>query len=150
MLGKLDEEQIEHLLKQQLIGRLACHADGITYIVPINYVYDGTNIYSHSAEGRKIDMMRKNPEVCFEVDEIQDVFKWKSAIIWGRFEEITDMDEKQQAMQRIIHRIMPLANHPTDHPSHGITTNESDIGTSVEIIVYKIVTADKTGRFENR
>jgi len=95
MLGELNEAQIEDLLKQQVIGRLACHADGKIYIVPINYVYDGTNIYSHSAGGKKIAMMRKNPEVCFEVDEIQSVFKWKSAIIWGRFEEITDIDEKQ-------------------------------------------------------
>ena len=150
MLGKLNEAQIENLLKQQVIGRLACHADGTTYIVPINYVYDGTYIYSHSAEGKKIDMMRKNPEVCFEVDEIEDVFKWKSAIVWGRFEELTDMDEKQQAMQGIIHRIMPLANNPTDHPSHGITANESDIGTSVELIVYKIAVTKKSGRFENR
>ena len=150
MLGKLNEQEIESLLKQQVIGRLACHADGITYIVPINYVYDGTNIYSHSAGGKKIVMMRKNPEVCFEVDEIQDVFKWKSAIVWGRFEEITDIDEKQRAMQGIIHRIMPLANNPTDHPSHGITANESDIGTSVEIIIYKIVVTNKTGRFEDR
>lgn len=150
MLGELNETQIENLLKQQVMGRLGCHADGITYIVPINYVYDGTNIYSHSAEGKKIEMMRKNPEVCFEVDEINTVFKWKSAIVWGRFEEITDLDEKQQAMQGIIHRIMPLANNPGDHPSHGITANEYDVGTTVELIVYKIVISQKTGRFEDK
>ncbi|RZA01679.1 MAG: pyridoxamine 5'-phosphate oxidase family protein [Sphingobacteriaceae bacterium] len=150
MLGELNEVQIESLLKQQVIGRLACHADGTTYIVPINYVYDGANIYSHSAEGKKIEMMRKNPEVCFEVDEIENVFKWKSAIAWGRFEEITDLDEKQQAMQGIIHRIMPLANNPGDHPSHGITANDYDVGTSVELIVYKIVISQKTGRFEDK
>lgn len=150
MLGNLNEAQMESLLKQQVIGRLGCHADGMTYIVPINYIYDGTNIYSHSAEGKKIDMMRKNPDVCFEVDEIHDVFKWKSAIVWGRFEELTDVDKKQRAMQGIIHRIMPLANNPTDHPSHGITANEYDIGTTVDLIVYKIVITKKTGRFEDR
>jgi len=52
-------------------------------------------------------------------------------------------------MQGIIHRIMPLANKATDHPSHGITAIESDIGTSVELIVYKIIPSEKTGRFEN-
>jgi nitroimidazol reductase NimA-like FMN-containing flavoprotein (pyridoxamine 5'-phosphate oxidase superfamily) len=69
-------------------------------------------------------------------------------IAWGRFEEITDMDEKQQAMQAIIHRIMPLAQNAPDHPSHGITENESDVGSKVELIVYKITLAEKTGRFE--
>ena len=149
MLGKLTEQQIETLLKQQVTGRLACHADGVTYIVPVNYVYNGGHIYSHSAPGKKIEMLRKNPELCFEIDEIQDIFNWKSVIAWGRFEEIVDMDEKQQAMQGIIHRIMPLSNNPTNHPSHGITADASDIGDKFDLIVYKIALTKKTGRFEN-
>jgi nitroimidazol reductase NimA-like FMN-containing flavoprotein (pyridoxamine 5'-phosphate oxidase superfamily) len=59
MLGELSKEQIEKLLKELPVGRIGCHSDGITYIVPVNYVYDGTNLYAHSAKGMKIDMMRK-------------------------------------------------------------------------------------------
>ncbi|SDP96985.1 hypothetical protein SAMN05428975_4378 [Mucilaginibacter sp. OK268] len=148
MLGELTTKEIEDLLRQQVTGRIACYADGRSYIVPINYAYNGVHIYGHSAQGKKIDMMRKNPEVCFEVDDIQSIFQWKSVIAWGRFEEITDMDEKQQAMQAIIHRIMPLAENAPDHPSHGITEKESDVGTNVELIVYKIALKEKTGRYE--
>jgi nitroimidazol reductase NimA-like FMN-containing flavoprotein (pyridoxamine 5'-phosphate oxidase superfamily) len=149
MLGELSEIQIENLLKQEVVGRIACHAEGTTYIVPVNYVYDGTYIYGHSSIGKKIEMMRKNPEVCFEVDDIKSVFRWQSVIAWGRFEEITDVNENEQAMQRLIHRIMPLSDNPTDHPSHGITESESDIGTRVELIVYRIKVSKKTGRFEH-
>jgi len=67
MLGALNEDQIETLLRELPVGRIGCHADGITYIVPVNYVYDGINVYAHSANGMKIDMMRKNPEVCFRL-----------------------------------------------------------------------------------
>lgn len=149
MLGELNDKQIKDMLKQQVIGRIACHADGVTYIVPVNYVYDGDIIYSHSSAGKKIEMMRKNPNVCFETDLIESIFRWRSVIAWGRFEEITDMDEKQQAMQRLIHRIMPLVTTASGHPSHGITENESDVGTGVELLVYKIVLVKKTGRFED-
>ena len=148
MLGELSETQIESLLKQQVTGRIACHAEGTTYIVPVNYVYDGTYIYGHSSIGKKIDMMRKNPEICFEVDDIKSVFRWQSVIAWGRFEEITDGNEIEQVMQRLIHRIMPLSDNPTDHPSHGIAESDSDIGTNVELIVYRIKVSKKTGRFE--
>jgi len=148
MLGKLTTKEIEDLLRQQVTGRIACYADSRIYIVPINYVYDGAYIYGHSAQGKKIDMMRRNPEVCFEIDDIQSIFRWKSVIAWGRFEEITDMDEKQQAMQAIIHRIMPLSENAPDHPSHGITEKESDVGNKVELIVYKIALGEKTGRYE--
>ncbi|NHA03369.1 pyridoxamine 5'-phosphate oxidase family protein [Mucilaginibacter sp. HC2] len=148
MLGELTTNEIEDLLRQQVTGRIACYADGRIYIVPINYAYNGVYLFGHSTRGKKIDMMRKNPEVCFEVDDIQSIFHWKSVIAWGRFEEITDMDEKQQAMQAIIHRIMPLAENAPDHPSHGITEKESDVGSKVELIVYKIALAEKTGRYE--
>ena len=148
MLGKLNEQQMEDLLKRQVTGRLGCHADGVTYVVPVNYIYKDGIIYAHSALGHKINMMRKNPNVCFEVDEIESIFRWKSVIAWGKFEEITDIDEKQQAMQAIIHRIMPLVTTPAGHPSHGIADNDYDIGTRVELIVYTIKVTKKTGRFE--
>lgn len=148
MLGKLKETEIDSLLKEQVIGRIGCHADDCTYVIPVNYVYDGNFIYCHSSMGQKIEMMRKNPSVCFEVDEIQSTFRWKSVIVWGRFEEITDIDAKQQAMQRLIHRIMPFSDKPTDHPAHGITDNESNIGVSVELILYRIKIERMTGRFE--
>ncbi|MBB5396905.1 MULTISPECIES: pyridoxamine 5'-phosphate oxidase family protein [unclassified Mucilaginibacter] len=148
MLGKLNDAEIEHLLKEQVVGRVACQSKGEIYLVPINYVYRDGYIYGHSGEGKKIRMMRDNPHVCFEIDDIQNVFQWKSVIAKGVYEEITDVDEKQQAMQGIIHRIMPLVTKPEGHPSHGITEKDSDVGTLVELVVYRIRLEEITGRFE--
>ena len=150
MLGELREYQVEELLKSAAIGRIGCHSDGITYIVPVNFVYENSAVYAHSAAGMKIDMMRQNPEVCFQVDNIKNMGSWQSVIAWGRFEEITDLDEKQCVMQKLTDRIMNLMNIETNHPSHGITELESDIGTRVELIIYKIVLTKKTGRYEKR
>lgn len=149
MLGNLDQTQIDQLLSRQVVGRLGCHAQGITYIVPVNYVYKNGVIYAHSGPGKKIEMMRENPNVCFEVDEIESIFRWKSVIAWGEFKEIKDIAEQEQTMQLLIHRIMPLVDHPGGHPSHGITANEFDMGTQIDLIVYKIVLNKTTGRFEN-
>ncbi|MFD2872936.1 pyridoxamine 5'-phosphate oxidase family protein [Mucilaginibacter ximonensis] len=148
MLGKLSEMEIDRLLKEQVVGRIACQSNGEIYLVPINYVYRDGYVYGHSAEGKKIRMMRENPHVCFEVDEINSIFQWKSVIANGKYEEITDFDEKQQAMQGIIHRIMPLVTSAEGHPSHGITEKDSDVGTLVELVVYRIKLEEITGRFE--
>jgi len=147
MLRELNDTQIEDLLKNQLIGRIGCHSDGITYVVPVNYIYDGLNIYCHSGKGMKINLMRKNPEVCFEVDEIKEITNWQSVIAWGQFEEITAIDEKQQVMQKLINRIMPHIVDDSVPPSHGFVDEEGD---TVELIIYKIVITRKTGRFEKR
>lgn len=149
MLGKLDQTQMETLLQQQVTGRIGCHADGVTYIVPVNYVYSAPYVYCHSAKGKKIEMMRRNPNVCFQVDEIRSIFNWQSVVAWGIFEEVTDVEESERLMQGLIHRIMPLANDPGDHPSHGITENDYNIGNGVDLIIYKIHLEKMTGRFEH-
>jgi nitroimidazol reductase NimA-like FMN-containing flavoprotein (pyridoxamine 5'-phosphate oxidase superfamily) len=148
MLGELSKEQIENLLKDLPIGRIGCHADGITYVVPVNYAYDGTNLYIHSTKGMKIDMMRKNPDICFQVDAITSLQNWDSVICWGKFEEITDMFEREFAMQRIVNKVMPLMRGESAQPSHGFTESASNVGDSVELILYKIVLSSMTGRFE--
>jgi len=150
MLRELNNTQIEALLTDQLTGRIGCHSTDVIYIVPVNYVYDGVNIYCQSVKGMKIDMMRANPEVCFEVDNIKDITNWQSVICWGRYEEITDMAEKQRVLQNLTDRVIPYIIDDSVTPEHGFVDEESDIGTIVELIMYKIVVHKKTGRFEDR
>jgi nitroimidazol reductase NimA-like FMN-containing flavoprotein (pyridoxamine 5'-phosphate oxidase superfamily) len=148
MLGELNEAQIESLLNDTPVGRIGCHLDGITYIVPVNYAYDGVNLYAHSAKGMKIDMMRKNPDVCFQADAITDLQNWESVICWGKFEEVTEITERGHTMQKINNKMMPLMRGENAQPSHGFTNNASDVGSKVELILYKIILSKKTGRFE--
>lgn len=142
MLGDLNKKEIIDLLERQVVGRLGCHANNETYIVPLNFVYQNNAIYAHSGAGKKVDMMRINSKVCFQVDEIHDAFRWKSAIVWGTFEELQD-EERQQALQGIIIRIMQLRDKPTLEPSHAIPAEFQD-----NLIVYKINITEATGRFE--
>ena len=148
MLGRLNEKEIEQLLSTRIFGHLGCSYSGRNYVVPVNYFYRDSVIYAHSGPGEKIEMMRNNPEVCFQVEDIRTIFRWKSVIAWGTFEEITDEDERQRVMQGLIHRIMPLTSNPDEHPWHGIAENETDIGGKVPTIVYKIKVHEKSGRFE--
>ncbi len=150
MLRELSEQQIENLLKKELTGRIGCQSAGTVYIVPVHYVYEEGKIYCHSAKGMKIDMMRENPEVCFEVENIKDITNWQTVIAWGTFEEITDMTEKQQVLKKLTDRITPFIIDDSVTREHGFADEESDIGTSIELIMYKIIVHKKTGRFESR
>ena len=143
MLGELNKKEITDLLESQLIGRLGCHAQGETYIVPVNYVYRNEYIYAHSGNGKKIEMMRKNPNICFQVDQIIDIFTWRSVILWGTYEELSG-EERQQAMQGLIYRVMPLTTKPTHEASHAISAEYMD-----NLIVYKIKITFGSGRFES-
>ena len=142
MVRDLNKKELIDLLESQVFGRLGCSVDGETYVVPINYVYRENAIYAHSGNGKKIEMMRTNPKVCFLVDEIIDTFNWKSAILMGDFIELNGQ-ERQQAMQGIIHRIMPLTDKPTEQTSHAIDPKKHN-----NILVFKIEISKATGKFE--
>jgi len=93
MLSELNQIEIRQVLETMVIGRLGC-TDGVkVYIVPIFYRLKEDSIICFSLEGQKIELMRKNPSVCFEVDQIRDANHWKCVIINGIFEEITDKND---------------------------------------------------------
>lgn len=142
MLGDLSKREIIDFIAQQSIGRLGIHADGETYVVPINYLTRDNVIYAHSGPGKKIDMMRKNPDVCFQIDDIKDTFRWKSVVVWGKFEELEGI-ERQQVMQGLIQKIMAVTDENAKEPSHGIDPKHYD-----SLIVYRITMEKATGKFE--
>jgi nitroimidazol reductase NimA-like FMN-containing flavoprotein (pyridoxamine 5'-phosphate oxidase superfamily) len=86
---ELGRDEIDDFLSRQLVGRIGCHHDGRTYVVPVIYAYDGDAFYVYSTEGRKVEMMRADPHVCFEVDEYeQRSGSWRSVIVDGVYEEL--------------------------------------------------------------
>ena len=88
MIRELDREEIDELLRTQVVGRVGCHAGGETYVVPVIYAYDGDALYVLTVEGRKTRMLRENPRACFEVDEYPGPGRWRSAIVDGVYEEL--------------------------------------------------------------
>jgi nitroimidazol reductase NimA-like FMN-containing flavoprotein (pyridoxamine 5'-phosphate oxidase superfamily) len=115
MIGELSKKEIDQLLKRQFVGRIGCHTDGLTYVVPVSYTYDGTFIYVHTFSGMKVDMMRKNPKVCFQVDDTKHLANWQSVISWGEFEELTKTEDKKEALQKLQARVLPILSSETMH-----------------------------------
>jgi nitroimidazol reductase NimA-like FMN-containing flavoprotein (pyridoxamine 5'-phosphate oxidase superfamily) len=147
MTGELNNNQIDEFLSSQILGRIGCCADGVSYVIPVNYVYFDNYIVAHSNMGLKIDIMRKNPDVCFEVDVIKNMVNWQCVILWGKFEEITDEKEQAEVLQKLVRRLLSFANEETSQPAHGVSAH-AKAAFRKEAIWYKIKLTSKTGRFE--
>lgn len=149
MLGRLTDEQIIQVLKNNVVGRIGCSDRSQSYIVPINFYFDGRAIILHSEVGTKIQMMRQNPNVCFEVDEMTDSANWKSIIISGTYVEIEDEVERKEVMDAYINSMMRIKLSETAllpelhkarlHPRNG----------PLDTVIYKIVIDKMSGRFES-
>jgi hypothetical protein len=98
MFGTLHPDEIEDMLFAHHVGHLACISEGKPYIVPIIFAYDGGAIYGHTIEGRKIDALRSRPEAALSFDERRDPTQWRSVVVEGAFEEVTDPGMRQQAI----------------------------------------------------
>jgi nitroimidazol reductase NimA-like FMN-containing flavoprotein (pyridoxamine 5'-phosphate oxidase superfamily) len=147
MLGQLNETQINNILSSQVIGRLACTKGKQPYVVPVTYAYDGKYIYGQTNEGMKLEILRKNPGVCFEVDVMTDMRNWQSVIIIGKFEEL----KKKQALQArdiLFSKVFPLMTSSTIHAHEHEVSSGVDDSNRVKYVLYRIKIKKITGRFE--
>lgn len=147
MLGELTPNEIEKLLHEQVIGRIGCTANGMPYVVPVTYAYDGKHIYAHSKEGRKIQIMRQNPIVCFEVDRMENLNNWQSVIAWGKYEELKNNDCKM-GLHKLVVRFHDLVTSDTSMAAENSPDAHQNDAGPYKAVVFRIEVKEKTGRFE--
>jgi uncharacterized protein len=112
-------EEMEKILVRSRIGRLATlGSDGFPYITPLNYVWYNGAVYFHCAhQGEKIDNIKRDARVCFEVDiplaylgleydrnrpacRVHQFYH--CVIIRGRAEFVEDLREKTEALNALV------------------------------------------------
>ncbi len=115
-----DKDEINDILQTAMVGRLGTCADGIPYITPMNFTYDKetARIFLHCAnEGRKLENIRNNPAVCFEVEEVTNVIvkqptcassvAYRSVIMFGNIKILSDINAKNYALQKLADKYAP-------------------------------------------
>ena len=79
-----DKAEIEIIILKSEVCRLGLSDDGVAYIVPLCFGYQDNCLYFHSAgEGKKIDILKRNKQVCFEFEADTRVTTGKTACAWG-------------------------------------------------------------------
>lgn len=108
-----DRGEIESIIRKSLVCRVGMAENGTPYIVPLCFGYKDNHLYFHSArEGRKIEILKRNNEVCFEFDGNLEVQSGKAACDWGmnfrsvigygRTSFVEDPEEKRMALDVIM------------------------------------------------
>lgn len=123
--------EMHSLLRNANFGHLACSFNGRPYVVPMHYAYDGKELYFFTTEGMKTQFMNDNPEVCLQVEDVSDSSHWRSVMVIGRAERLSEGKETERAMQQITER------NPTLTPAISATQTDA-IGRAVEIALYRI------------
>ena len=107
-----DIATIEEIIRKASVCRVALCDDGRPYVVPLCFGYKDKTLYFHCAsEGKKLDTLRKNNNVCFEIDIDYELIKTKEAckcgikyqsvIGFGKATFIEDIESKREAFDII-------------------------------------------------
>jgi len=140
-----DRSILEEILGKQVICRLAMMDGDRPYMVPVNYAYGEGCLYIHSApDGKKIDLLKKNPELCFEVEDSVEVTRGERACDWstryrsvvgyGRVEILSDEADKQHGLELI------MAQHGAPE------LREFDHGNMLRMVILRIRITSMSGK----
>ena len=127
-----DRSEIDAVIDRCLICHLAVAADNTPYVVPVCFGYDGRHLYIHTAlEGKKIDMIRRNPQVSFAMEtDIRLLaapskpckwsFAFESVAGQGRIEELRDPGEKSSGLNLMVKHYARDRQVPSATPGPGM------------------------------
>jgi len=118
-----DRTAIESVIAKSTVCRLALSEDDRPYIVPLCFGYADNALYFHTArEGKKIDILKKNNRVCFEVDcdhelvSNENACKWsmkyRSVVGFGKAFVKEDPESKRKALDSIMQH---YGGRPSDY-----------------------------------
>lgn len=109
-------DEIESVINRCNVCRFALSNDDMPYIVAMNFGYrrgEKMELFFHCAnEGRKLDMIRKNNNVCFEMDTDHKIYEsetacdfgmnYTSVVGFGKIYIITDEPGKKEGLNVIM------------------------------------------------
>ena len=125
-----DKQFIDKVLNDSVYGNLGLCDNGEPYIIPMNYAWSDNIIWLHSAnEWRKLEIIRVNPNVCFQVSAHTELsiaekpcdygMVYSSVIIFGKASIIEEYVEKSSALEKIM-------RHFSSNFTHKFTQEETN------------------------
>jgi len=122
---------LEAILHSAQICHLPMVDEGKPYVVPINFGYEEGTLYFHSApEGRKIDVLKQNPEVCFSVVARHEIVVSERACSWtaefssvtgtGKAEILNDREEVEKGLTILMQQYSDAEYDFSDENLDGI------------------------------
>ncbi len=102
-LPKMDKNEIEKLLKQQMLCRIAFKAEEYPYIAPFQYVLMNDTLYFHFTNyGRKMDFIEKDDRVCVEIESCKnDLSDYNFVVLRGTLKIVDDLKERAIVIEKM-------------------------------------------------
>ncbi|MDA8137203.1 MAG: pyridoxamine 5'-phosphate oxidase family protein [Desulfobacteraceae bacterium] len=137
-----DRSAMEEIIHQAQICHIGLVDDDQPYVIPVHFGYQNGALYFHGAlQGRKMDILKKNPKACVQFDIGMTLVTGEKACDWGAYFQsviafgraaiLEDADEKKKGLDVIMAH---YSDQTYDYPDHRIAN------TAVIKIVFDTMT----------
>jgi uncharacterized protein len=137
----MKKSEIERLIKEQFLCRIAFRGEEYPYIAPFQYVFANGTLYFHfTAYGRKMKLVDKHEKVCVEIEEYNpDLSRYMFITLKGNLRIVTDPVEKVEAIKK-MRDFGKKRLSPNFLAAHGLRTDENWDSLTAEkpIVIVKL------------
>ena len=108
-----DRQQIETIIERSTVCRIALFDSEFPYMIPMSFGYAGGRVYIHSApEGKKIQLIKKDNRVCFEMEAEAELvegetpcrwsMRYSSVVGFGKAHLVENAEERRKGLEIIF------------------------------------------------
>jgi nitroimidazol reductase NimA-like FMN-containing flavoprotein (pyridoxamine 5'-phosphate oxidase superfamily) len=140
-LPLMTKHEIDNLIQNQCLCRIAFRGTKYPYIAPFQYVVINNTLYFHFTDyGNKMKLLQRDNAVCVEIEDLKpDLSEYRFVSLRGKLTIVHDANEKQAA----IHQMAEGGRHnlsPNFLAAHGINKEEGWTGlmSNKSLIIMKL------------
>ena len=142
-LPRMSKAEIDQLLSEQFLCRIAFGGKYSPYIAPFQYVFVGGALYFHFTDyGRKMGLLEEGNPVCVEVERYTpDLSEYGFVVLVGKLHIVTDPKEKANAITRMIEDAEVKGLSTNFLPAHGLPKEAgwASLESEKPLIIVKLV-----------
>jgi len=102
-LPKMEKLEIEKLLREQMLCRIAFKGNEYPYMAPFQYVVMNGSLYFHFTDyGKKMRLLEKDKRVCVEIEKYRpDLSEYNFVVLRGMLEVVKDPQERAEVIRKM-------------------------------------------------
>jgi nitroimidazol reductase NimA-like FMN-containing flavoprotein (pyridoxamine 5'-phosphate oxidase superfamily) len=142
-LPRMDKAEIDQLLSEQFLCRIAFWGERAPYIAPFQYVSVGGALYFHFTDyGRKMGLLEAGNLVCVEIERYTpDLGEYCFVTLTGKLQVVADAQEKSEVAARMVEDAEAKGLSTNFLPAHGLPKEAEWASLKAEnpLVIVKLV-----------
>jgi len=122
-LPRMSEQEIDELIEEQILCRIAFRGNKSPYIAPFQYAWVDQQLYFHFTKyGKKIGFLEEGNLVCVEIEKYtQDLKEYKFVTLTGELRIVTEQSERARAIRKLVETAKKKGLSENFLAAHGLT-----------------------------